>query len=105
MPLHDRASGDYRLSRVLEILARQYEVDFLSTTHTALHRKSGKLEYFPRDSVFPRAAFALLDQRYIDDLSKLGVNTLNGAEPAPFTIRPTPRFDIRPYLQGRHYDL
>ncbi|MGZ3650138.1 MAG: glycosyltransferase [Bdellovibrionota bacterium] len=106
MPLHDRASGDYRLSRILEILAGGgFEVDFLSTTHTAVHRESGKLEYLPRDSLFPPDKLELLDQRYIDDLSRLGVNTVNRAEPSPFTVRSAPRFDIRAALRKKAYDI
>jgi GT2 family glycosyltransferase/glycosyltransferase involved in cell wall biosynthesis len=105
LPLHDRASGDFRLSRILEILARHFEVDFLSTTHAALDRKTGKLEYLPRDSRFGRTRLELLDQEYIDDLEKLGVHALNQAEPAAFTVRSQNEFDIRPYLEKKSYDL
>ncbi len=105
LPLHDRASGDYRLSELLGILAEEFEVDFLSTTHTAVHRKSGKLEYLPRDSIFSKMKLELLDQKYIHDLNARGVNTLNQAEPVPFTIRPSTDFDITPYLKAKSYDM
>jgi len=105
LPLHDRASGDFRLSEILAILAKEFEVDFLFTTHTALHKKSGKVEYLPRDSVISRAKLNLLDRRYIDDLKAKGVNVLGQADPAPFTIRAAADFDISPYLRSKRYDL
>lgn len=105
-PLHDRASGDYRLSRVLDILSQGgFAVDFLSTTHAAIRLTTGRLEYPARDSAFPRARFDLLDQRYFDDLRAIHVNPLNQAEPAPFTVRDGDRFDIKPYLRAQAYDL
>lgn len=103
LPLFDRASGDFRLHEILKILARSFDVDFLSTTHTAAHPKTGKLEYVPRDSIFRK--LELLDQRYIDNLAASGVNVLNQAEPVPFTIRPTADFDVRPFLRAKAYDL
>lgn len=105
LPLHDRASGDYRLKELLGILAADYEVDFLSTMHTALSRKTGRVEYLPRDSIFSAQKLELLDGKYIADLKEIGVQTLNSAEPVPYTVRPTADFDIRPYLQAKQYDV
>jgi GT2 family glycosyltransferase/glycosyltransferase involved in cell wall biosynthesis len=105
LPLHDRASGDYRLMRMLEIFAKTFEVDFLSCTHTLQHKKTGRIEYLPRDSIYPAGKLENLDQGYIDDLKKIGVRTLNRARPEPFTIRAGGRFDIRPFLAANEYDL
>lgn len=105
MPLHDRASGDFRLKEILGILAEEFDVDFLSTTHSALNRSTGRMEYLPRDSIFSLEKLELLDRRYIEDLRAIGVNTLNSAEPVPFTIRPTADYDIRAYLQAKQYDV
>ena len=106
LPLHDRASGDYRLFRFLEILVRGgFEVDFLSTTQTAIHKSSGKVEYFVRDSIFPSHKLELIDSRYISDLETIGVNPLNKKEIAPFAVRSAARYDIRPFLKESSYDL
>lgn len=115
LPLHDRASGDFRLRELLRILAGKeggkpdhetFEVDFLYTTHVArLRKQPGKLEFFPRDSVFPARRLELLDQRYADDLKAIGVNVLGAPGPVPFTLRPGTDYDIRPALEANSYDL
>lgn len=105
LPLHDRASGDFRLREILRILASTHDVDFLYTTHVAKSRKSGKLEYIPRDSVFPASRFELLDPSYAKDLTSLGVRVLGSPEPVPLTVRPTNDFDIRSHLAAHTYDL
>ena len=106
LPLHDRASGDFRLREILRILAVSFEVDFLYTTHTAIQsNRSGKLEYFARDSVPPALRLELLDARYAADLEACGVNVLGNTTPEPFTVRPAQDFDIRPLLSSRAYDL
>lgn len=105
LPLHDRASGDFRLRELLRLLANDHEVHFLYTTHIARYRKSGKLEYFPRDALAPSRKLELLDPAYARGLEAQGVKVLGDAGPVPFTVRPTPDFDIRPWLEATHYDL
>lgn len=105
LPLHDRASGDYRLFQILDILAKDIEIDFVSTMHTAYHKLEKRLDYIVRDSSFNFAKVDFLDQKYIDDLKAIGVHPLNQAAPVPFTMRPTNDFDIRPYLVKKQYDI
>ncbi|MCO5141649.1 MAG: glycosyltransferase [Oligoflexia bacterium] len=105
LPLHDRASGDYRLFQILDILRDEYDIDFLSTTHTAWHIKEKRLDYIVRDSSFNLSKVNFLDQKYIDDLRSININALNFAEPVPFTIRPTNDYDIRPFLSQKVYDM
>lgn len=105
LPLHDRASGDYRLFQILDILRQDLEIDFLSTMHTIYHREEKRLDYVVRDSNFNFSKVDFLDQKYIDDLRAIGVNPLNQAKPAAFTVRPTNDFNIRPYLEAKQYDI
>jgi GT2 family glycosyltransferase/glycosyltransferase involved in cell wall biosynthesis len=105
LPLHDRASGDYRLFQILDILRKDVDIDFLSTTHTTFHKAEQRLDYIVRDSTFNFSKVDFLDQKYIDDLKAIGVNPLVQAEPVPITIRPTNDFDIRPYLAKKQYDI
>ncbi|MGE3262546.1 MAG: glycosyltransferase [Bacteriovoracia bacterium] len=105
LPLHDRASGDYRLFQILDILRKDLDIDFLSTMHTAYHKAEKRLDYIVRDSTFNFNKVDFLDQKYIDDLKAIGVNPLNQAKPVPFTIRPTNDFDIRPFLAEKQYDI
>ncbi len=106
VPLHDRASGDYRLYQLLDILARTCEVDYLSTWHTALHKyKEKPLDYLVRDGSFSTRHLTFLDEKYFSDLKKIGVQPLNQVLPVPFTVRPTNDYDIRPFLKGKKYDV
>ncbi len=98
LPLHDRASGDFRLREILRLLSTDFEIDFLYTTHTFVNRKNGKLEYLPRDCIPPPSRLELLDTRYAQDLEAEGIRVLGSPNPTPFTIRPGSDFDIRPFL-------
>lgn len=104
LPLHDRASGDYRLFQILSILAQDYEIDYLSTWHTVYQKAERRLDYVVRDASFNLEKVDLLDQKYIDDLKTIGVNPLNQALPVPFTPRPTNDYDARAFLAAKKYD-
>jgi glycosyltransferase involved in cell wall biosynthesis len=107
-PLHDRASGDYRLFQILRTLSRDYEIDFLATHHTLRNleeRVNKSFIYFAmRDGNFNRRRFEFVEEKYFDDLRAIGVNPLNEARQIPLTVRPTNDYDIRPALAAKTYD-
>ncbi len=109
VPLHDRASGDYRLFQILEILAQDFDIDFLATQHPLinLEEKVAKknLYYAVRDGNFRAERFDFVEERYQEDLRSIGVTPLNSAKPIPLTMRPTNDYDIRPFLAKKKYDL
>ena len=105
-PLYDRNSADLRLFQILKLLAGSHHVDFLSTWHAVLHRfKERPVSYVVRDGTFSHEDLEFLDDDYLEDLRELGVHTLNQGKPIPFTIRPTNDYDIRPFLEGKRYDI
>lgn len=106
VPLHDRASGDYRLYQILDILGKSAEIDYLTTWHTAYnHYKEKPLDYIVRDGNFSQRNLTMLDGTYLDDLRAININPLNQVEPIPFTIRPTNDYDIKPFLRAKQYDV
>ncbi len=109
VPLHDRASGDYRLFQILEILAKDFEIHYLTLQHPLLRKgapKGGKsLHYLSRDSYFRRDRFDLIEERYHEDLRRIGVKPLQSVEPEHLKIRPTDRVDITPHLAKETYDV
>ncbi|NUM88477.1 MAG: glycosyltransferase [Bdellovibrionales bacterium] len=105
VPLHDRASGDYRLFQILEILSQDYEIDYLALQHPLLAKNTKKLHYVNRDSCFRADRFDLVEKRYQEDLRRIGVRPLNAVEPEPLKMRPTDRVDIVPFLSASAYDV
>ena len=109
LPLHDRASGDYRLFQILEILSKDIEIHFLSTQHPLINLEEKvvkkNLYYAVRDGNFRAERFDFVDERYAEDLRKIGVKPLNQVKPVPLTMRPTNDYDIRPYLAKETYDI
>lgn len=108
-PLHDRASGDYRLYQILRTLSPDVEIDFLSTHHVLrnLDEKVNKtfIYFAMRDGNFNRRRFEFVEERYFDDLKRVGVNPLNEARQIPLTVRPTNDYDIREHLAAKVYDI
>ena len=105
LPLFDRASGDYRLFQILDILKEDFSIDYLNTQHAALHKVDRRLDYLVRDGNFQKDKFEMLDAGYQEALRNIGVTPLGDANPIPFTVRPTDDFDIRPYLARKKYDV
>ena len=108
-PLHDRASGDYRLFQILRTLGADAEIDFLATHHVLrnLEEKVNKSfdNFAMRDGNFNRRRFEFVEEKYFDDLRAIGVNPLNEARQIPLTIRPTNDYDIREHLAAKPYDI
>jgi hypothetical protein len=75
-PLHDRASGDYRLFQILRTLAPEMEIDFLSTHHVLrnLEEKVNKtfIYFAMRDGNFNRRRFEFVEEKYFNDLRAIG---------------------------------
>ncbi len=108
-PLHDRASGDYRLFQILRSLSPDVEIDFLSTHHVLrnLEEKVNKsfIYFAMRDGNFNRRRFEFVEEKYFNDLRRIGVNPLNEAKQQPLTLRPTNDYDIREHLAAKAYDI
>ena len=108
-PLHDRASGDYRLYQLLRTLSPEVEIDFLSTHHVLrnLEEKVNKtfIYFAMRDGNFNRRRFEFVEEKYFNDLRAIGVNPLNEARQIPLTPRPTNDYDIREHLAAKTYDI
>jgi len=108
-PLHDRASGDYRLYQILRTLSADVEIDFLSTHHVLrnLEEKVNKtfIYFAMRDGNFSRRRFEFIEEKYFEDLRRIGVNPLNEAKQIPLTLRPTNDYDIREHLAAKVYDI
>lgn len=109
VPLHDRASGDFRLFQILTALAQKAEVHFIATQHVMQNKEEKRhkdsVYYAIRDGNFNHSKFDFVESRYFDDLKKIGVKPLQQPYPIPLTVRPTNDYDIRPYLQGTFYDM
>jgi GT2 family glycosyltransferase/glycosyltransferase involved in cell wall biosynthesis len=105
----DRSGSDQRLFRILEILAQEVDIDFVSTNHVMrnLREKVNKSDvyYAVRDGNFNRERFEFKDGAYFQALRAIGVNPLNDELPIPLTVRPTNDYDIRKYLAAKTYDL
>ena len=104
IPLHDRASGDYRLLQILDLLSKDFEVDFLSLYHPVITKKDGRLELIPRDSTFAEDRCIFLEAPYQERLKTMGINVLNQVMPISPTIRPTSDYQIDDYLKAKKYD-
>jgi|GEM_PF-3014880 len=108
-PLHDRASGDYRLFQILRTLSPEIEIDFLSTHHVLrnLDEKVNKsfIYFAMRDGNFNRHRFEFVEEKYFEDLRRIGVTPLNEAKKIPLSLRPTNDYDIREQLSAKVYDI
>ena len=109
VPLHDRASGDFRLFQLLRALAKRAEVHFVATQHVMRNKEEkvnkNSIYYAVRNGNFNHQRFDFVEEKYFSDLRSIGVKPLQEPKPIPLTVRPTNDYDIRPFLANDVYDL
>lgn len=109
VPLHDRASGDFRLFQLLRALSEHMEIHFVATQHVMQNREERinktSVCYAVRDGNFNHQRFDFVEERYFRDLKSIGVKPLQDPHAVPLKVRPTNDYDIRPFLAKDVYDV